>query len=116
MTTAAAPPAPTSVRLTLEQAQQILNCFGPCTTLYECKTAQDIVTQFKHGIGGDESNPLPFPNLKKFVKFLLDIEGIHTDRFLGGVADAGGNHASAVKSAQTAERAIIARLQASNLL
>jgi hypothetical protein len=62
-----------------EEAQKILDAFGPCTTLYECSSANDLVRE-----AGDDFNSLP-----EMLDCLLRVESIHDDRFIGGMHDAG---------------------------
>ena len=114
------PPATPPPVLTPEMAQTILNCFGPCTTLYECTTAEELIEEFNKGQGlidGDE----PFASVKDFVAFQMGIEGIRVDRQLGVTqleAETLGDqhHKNALVSANVTKQNVIGRLTAAGLL
>ena len=34
--------------MTIEEAKQLIKVFGPCTSLYECWTPEQLVAEFGH--------------------------------------------------------------------
>ena len=84
--------------MTNEEAKRIIKAFGPCTTVYECKTPDDLC--------GD------FPNLDatEVAQIEFDCEDIRRDRDFGFMSDA--ERDSAVEEWREQKREIRDRLHA----
>lgn len=57
------------MNLSLEQAKQIIDVFGPCTTLYECREPRELVEE-----AASE------PDLETLVLSLLASEGLYLEQ------------------------------------
>lgn len=57
------------MKMSNELAEKVLEAFGPCTTLYECTTAEELIEQAKD-----------FDTLKECIDVMLTCEEIHAER------------------------------------
>ncbi len=61
--------------LTIEQAAAIIEAFGPCTSLYECVSAKELIREF------DESKERnPNRTVNDLVGTLLSVESVSAER------------------------------------
>lgn len=54
--------------MTLDEAKQLMKLFGPCTTMYECRTAEEVLEEHKND------------SLLEAAWFEYDLESVHIDR------------------------------------
>lgn len=95
--------------MNIEQAQTIIDAFGPCTDVYECHTAKDLVTIY------EDEDP------KEVVRIELSVMSIRQDRECGMAAlqaETYGDkyHADAVSEAHQQTKEIKQRLKKAGLL
>jgi len=61
--------------LTVEQAQAIINAFGPCTGMYECTSPVELVQAFNEAKNRDSEE-----TVNDYLKVCLAVEGIQAER------------------------------------
>ena len=96
--------------MTLEEAKAILQLFGPCTQLYECMTAEEVV-----------EDAAKFATAKEYVEMRLRIEDVLCDRMNEAAyereAGAGlGSHAQTIAENKAFMRELRERLAGARLL
>lgn len=95
--------------MTQEQAKAIIDAFGPCTTLYECTTPEELIKEYQE----DDTS-----SIADFVQTLYDVEDVHNDRAADAAyeREAGdgpkGHHQKVVSELGQSQKSIKGRLAA----
>jgi hypothetical protein len=67
-------------KLTERGAKTILECFGPCTQLYECTSVEDLIEEFDEGKDPLEKGTVHYRTVHEFIRDLLTSEDVYQDR------------------------------------
>lgn len=103
------------MELTEQQAKEIIEAFGPCTTVFECFSPKDLAAEFK----GAE---IPYTSVQDFVRDLLNIEDVYFDRSADAAyeKEAGdgpkGHHQKVIEEQKNMRADIVRRLRDKDLL